>query len=312
MEKDSRPTRRSFLGTMALATVAPQYSRPHFGYLAPAANAPTVQRFYDAAPQLTNFGKRKQAFLSQAYKKVTGYQFQPLTQFMGDCVGCGITTATDYLTVTQTLQRRSSWQGKHSIVGHYVGGKELANQNPVSGGARLVWLIDFLAQYGKLLAKKYGPDDLTSWDKATYHNYRSGLTNNLKAHAKLFPLIHYNKIRSYEEARDAIASGHPVIIGSTMGVSYARRDKSGFFYPKGYTPHCMCCIGTEDQNRPSILIQNSHGSNWARGPKRYGFEPNGSAWLDADTFTHYVSEFDDSWTISMSKGYTTKRKYVLW
>ncbi len=301
--------RRLFLANVAAFAFAPNFNTDHFGWIPPTEDK--GGRFYDISG-LDNFGKDKQAFLCNAYKKVTKRNWPTRKQFRGDCASVGATTALDFVTVTQTLQRKTSWQGNHSIVAHYVGGKKLAGQNPMKEGARTEWLIKFFEEYGVLLAKKYGEDDIRQWNWDTYRAYKDGLSDNLKIKARLHPLIHRERIKSYNEARDAIAAGFPVILASKMGVSGAKKDKDGFFYPKGYDPHCMCCIGVDDKDRPSILIQNSHGPNWAPGPKRYGFEPEGSAWLDAEHFDFHVDRYNDSWTISMFRGYKVKRKYILW
>jgi hypothetical protein len=267
--------------------------------------------FYDISG-LDGFGKGKQAFLCNAYKKVTGETWQTKDQLIGDCVGMGTITAMDFLTTTQTLQRKTSWKGNHSVIAAYLGGREMAGKYPFGNGASTEWLINFLKEYGVLLKKKYGPDDISKYSMDTYYAYKRGISENLKIHAKEHPVLHAELVKSYEVARDAIAAGFPVIIASKMGISRATKDKDGFFYPRGYAAHCMCLIGVDDKERPSCLIQNSHGPNWAPGPKRYGFEPEGSAWVDAEYIDKYVGSYNDSWTISMFRGYKVKRKYVLW
>lgn len=300
--------RRSFLSLSAAFIANPKLDLNHYGYIPGSYAAPS---FYTVS-KLEGFGAKKHAFLCNAYKRITGRNWPTRDQFRGDCAGVAVTTAIDFTTITQTMQKRSCWKGNHSIVATYVGGKEHHGDDPTTDGAMINWFIKYLREYGSLLSKKYGPDNLESWDRATYKRYGNGLSNNLKLRSKLYPLMHAEKVSSYNEARDAIAAGYTPIIGSTMGVHGAKKDKNGFFYPKGYTPHAMACIGMEDKERPSILIQNSHGPTWAPGPKRYGFEPEGSAWVDADIFNKYIGQYNDSWVMSMFKGYDVKRKYILW
>lgn len=306
MDKSSQVTRRSFLGSCAVAIAAPQLPQPT-GWLPPVTRF--NRSFYDVSG-LDGFGKGKSAFLCNAYKKVTKQAWLTRDQFRGDCTSVAATTGVDFLNCTQTLQGKSSWKGRHSIVAHFVGSKILAGKSPRFDGGRTEWLVNFFKQFGVLLEKEYSEDDLRLWNSETYQRYASGLTPNLKLAAKLHPMMHAEEVNSYEETRDSIASGHPVIIGSYMGVANAKKDKNGFFYPRGKDAHCMCCIGVEDKDRPSILIQNSHGPNWAPGPKRYGFEPEGSAWVDAKHFDRYVGM--DSWTISLFKGYKVEPRYILW
>ena len=300
--------RRDFVKTMALAMFAPDFDPNYYG-LIPGNYA--GKSFYQVS-NLDGFGKNKQAFLCNAYTKVVKLPWYPINQFKGDCVGVAVTTAIDFLNVTQTIQRKTSWKGNHSIIASYVGGRDLAGKYPIGDGARTIWVLNFLKKYGVLLKKKYGVDDLSHYNAKTYLSFKRGLTDNLKIEAKKHPLLHTEKVNSYEEARDAIAAGFPVMLASNMGVKGVRKDKDGFFKPKGYNPHAMCCIGVDDKDRKSILIQNSHGANWAPGPKRYGFEPEGSAWIDAVNFSKHIKYSNDSWTMSLFKGYKVERRYVLW
>ncbi len=300
--------RRNFVKLAGSLILAPEFDYNHYGLIPGNYKG---KSFYQIS-NLDGFGKGKQAFLSNAYLKITKQPFQPITQFMGDCVEVAVTTAIDYLNVTQTLQKKTSWQGKHSIIATYIGGREMAGRSPVGDGAQTFWILKYLKKYGVLLKKLYGVDDLRHYNKATYSSFKRGLTDNLRVEAQKHPLLHSEKVRSYNEARDAIAAGYPVILSSSLGVAKVKKDKDGFFKPRGYSLHCMCCIGMDDKDRPSILIQNSHGANWAPGPKRYGFEPNGSAWIDANTFNRYISKSGDSWTMSLFKGYKVERRYILW
>ncbi len=300
--------RRKFIALSALAMFAPEFDSNYYGLI---PGTYPGKSFYQVS-NLDGFGKGKQAFLCNAYNKVVKQPWHPITQFKGDCVGVAATTAIDFLNVTQVLQKKTSWKCNHSIIASYVGGRELAGRSPIGDGARTIWVLNFLKKYGVLLKKKYGIDDLRYYNNKTYKLFKKGLTDNLKIEAQKHPLLHSEKVKSYNEARDAIAAGYPVILASNLGVANVKKDKDGFFKPKGYTSHCMCCIGVDDKTRPSILIQNSHGANWAPGPKRYGFEPEGSAWLDANYFDRYISNHNDSWTMSLFKGYKVVNRYVLW
>ncbi len=302
--------RRDFLKVATAAVIVPNfdYDPNHYG-LIPGNHK--GQGFYQVS-NLDGFGKGKTAYLCNAYTKVVKLPWYPIKQFKGDCVGVAVTTAVDFLNVTQTLQRKTSWKGNHSIIASYVGGREMAGKNPMGDGAYTIWILDYLKKYGVLLKQKYGIDDLRYYNRQAYISFKNGLTDNLKLEAQKHPLLHSEKVSSYKEARDSIAAGFPVMLASPMGVKNATKDKDGFFYPKGYAPHCTCCIGVNDKDRKSILIQNSHGPNWAPGPKRYGFEPEGSAWIDADTFDYHINYSKDSWTMSLFKGYKVERRYILW
>jgi len=131
--------------------------------------------------------------------------------------------------------------------------------------------------------------DLRGDDSARDKEFRKGVP------PELLPLAYhtiagYYKLESYEQVRDAICAGMPVVCGSSVGFGRTSdiiyRDSDGFlaqprFKFRGrYWAHAMAFIGVCDQGRRGVLCQNSWGAYWVDGPQRFGDEPLGSFWID--------------------------------
>lgn len=115
--------------------------------------------------------------------------------------------------------------------------------------------------------------------------------------------IRYTRlIRSFEEARDAIANGYPVAVGSSRGFSL-KRDDDGFAQPLGIWYHCMKFIASRDDHRPGLLCINSIGAEAHYGPKGDFDIPDGSFWIDAEICKKMFQEFLDSYALSQFEGY---------
>ena len=63
----------------------------------------------------------------------------------------------------------------------------------------------------------------------------------------------------------------------------------------------MSGIASDDTTRPGILIQNSWGPTWVKGPTRHG-QPAGSFWVDAHVIDKMCSQ-GDSFAISNFLGF---------
>jgi hypothetical protein len=134
--------------------------------------------------------------------------------------------------------------------------------------------------------------------------------------ARLHPVKDYISVDSYEECRDCIYMGSPVVVGSSQGFGEGRltRDEDGFLNPPrrvlfpSVWNHAMVIIAVSDEGRRGALILNSWGSNWVNGPMRYGDEPEGSFWVDWEIIDRMVKQ-GDSFALRGFKGYP---HYRLW
>lgn len=109
------------------------------------------------------------------------------------------------------------------------------------------------------------------------------------------------KIKTWEQLRDSIANGVPVIVGSQVGFgskSGARRNSSGMLRSRWWSrwSHAMVFCGVSDGRSKRALLLNSWGKNWISGPKWLGDEPDGSFWVSKSDAEKMLS-YNDAYAI---------------
>jgi len=164
-----------------------------------------------------------------------------------------------------------------------------------------------------LLRQQYPPYDLTPYSYETVRYWdNNGLPESLLTEAKKHPVSHYALVTSWEEVRDSVAAGKPVIFCAMIGADDDRRDEDGFIKPRGTWPHCWCIAGVQDGKRPGACLINSHGPLFGKGPKTHG-QPDGSVWIDAKYIDNAVKKERDSFAISNYKGFEAPEEdYIIW
>ncbi|MGB0890443.1 MAG: hypothetical protein ACPGWS_09185, partial [Solirubrobacterales bacterium] len=143
---------------------------------------------------------------------------------------------------------------------------------------------------GYAVRAKYDATDLSRYDGRKAIRWgATGIPRPLREVLREHLVLKITSIRSVEDARDAIASGFPLFVGSNVGFS-SRRDRYGFSQPRGTWYHAMAWIATAPlsaltddsvSDEPCFLIQNSWGT-WNGGPKGKFEIPDGSFWVRAD------------------------------
>ncbi len=259
---------------------------------------------------LYGFGKDKVSCLWKSWAKATGSEFVPRKQRHADCVAFASATCLDLLTTIQMCQGNGVFIKKSATDPIYSGGRNNIVHPRVNYGMRGGWAIRYLETYGNLLEQKYGKYDFTIYSEQTCIALdRQPLPESLLTYASQHPLLDSSALSSWEEIRDAVAAGYPVLFCSPMGLENSNRDRQGFVIPKGTWYHAMVIAAVNDGRRPGGCFINSHGSNWASGPKTYG-QPDGSVWVDAKYIDKYVME---AYAFSSYKGFPKpERDYILW
>lgn len=277
----------------AVSTVLTQLPRPYF---------------MDAAAPIEGSGKGKVALLYKALRTVRGNDLIQ-TQAIGDCVSHGWAKCVSVLMAVEILLRGEPEEyladpATEPIYGGSrveVGGGRLRGDGSIGA-----WAAKWVSERGGvLLRKRYGDIDLTTYSGALARNWGArGVPDELEPTAREHPVRTTSLIRTYDEARDALANGYPIPVCSNQGFRSVR-DSDGFCRPSGSWPHCMAVIGLDDaHSRPGVLIDNSWGASWVSGPKRHD-QPDGSFWCDADVFERMLSGHD-SFAISSFEGYPAK------
>jgi hypothetical protein len=269
--------------------------------------------FYTAAQPIKDTGAGKIILLTKFLEQQLSGRFPIHTQTIGDCVSHGWGLGVDILSATQIQAGAAeSFPGESATEIVYAGsrveiGKGKCGSEDGSVGA---WAAQFVTEYGTLIRNKYGKLDLTVYDGQTAKKLgapRAGVPDPLEPLCREHPIKTTSLVRSYKEARDAIANGYPVPVCSTVGfespsASRIQRDQDGFGRRAGSWPHCMLFCGVDDAfKRPGLLCVNSWGIRWITGPRRHD-QPEGSFWVDADVVDIMLRE-GDSFAISGYLGY---------
>ncbi len=272
--------------------------------------------------EIRGTGKGKQALLWKCFEEVTGGPLIPHFQEIGDCVGQSYGLGVDILTAVQISLRKSPqrWVAKAATEIIYAGGRiEIGTQQYGRrwGGDGLtgVCAAEFVKKYGVLLRQKYldGKYNFTRYSGELAQKLgRLGVPDELEPLCKLHPVGWTALVQSWEEARDCLYNGYPVVLCSSQGFrTRFGRDKDGFLSPSRYPwYHSMLLAGMDDEStRPGGLIINSWGSDWVSGPKRLG-QPEGSFWADAAVINRMCQQ-GDTIALSCYAGYP-RQDYSLW
>ena len=261
-------------------------------------------------------GRGRRVLLYKFLEKALGV-VNPHTQSIGDCVGQGYAMGVDCLMATQIFGRglAERFEAKCSSESIYGGSKyEIAYLKHGStallqgDGSIGLYAAEFLRDYGFLVRKKYPWVDLTDYSPSLAREWgRHGIPDEIEPTIKEHPVKSIALVRSYNECRDAISNGYPVMFCSSFGFDPAGapnngfRDSMGFLRTSGEWWHCMAGIGVDDTVRPGVLIINSWGKEWLSGPKRLD-QPEGSFWVDAETIDGMCA-MGDTFSISHLVGF---------
>lgn len=234
-----------------------------------------VRRFWDALPAQKGASRGKTVMLHQAFHKVVGADQEYRNQTIGNCVGRGGARCGDLL---QCLQ--GNWQAYTLSAGVYGGarveiGRDEKGSSIRGDGAVVAYAVECMTEIGALLAIKYSDQ----WDFTGRHDDdkldkewgKRGIPDELEP--KCIKVEKWYVIESGEEAMDAIASGMPVVFGTSLahwgrGLP-AKRDAKGFLKLTGTTAHCWICTGSIDDGKTTALVfdNRSWGNEWCVGPE---------------------------------------------
>lgn len=281
--------------------------------------------FAQQAPKIIGSGKGRIVLLYKYLEKALGGEIIPHTQYdpetkrgVGDCVGQAYGMAVDILGATQIYGtgKNERWVAKASTEAIYAGSRYEIGVNEhgarkllLADGTNGIYTCEFLQSYGVLVRKKYGDIDLTEYSVDRAKDWgKNGVPDELESIAKQHPVRSYALVRNYEDVRDSIANGYPVVFCSSLGFEECKqcnpgglRDAEGFLKQCGTWFHAFAGIGMDDTDRPGVLAINSWGSHWSGGPKRHK-QPDGSFWIEAQD-VDALCESNDSFAISNFVGF---------
>lgn len=263
--------------------------------------------FGAAAAPLKDSGKGKTVLLHLLVAKVLGAFLPSHLQTIGDCVSHGTGKAVDVVKCVEIASgEEEEFVAETATEPIYAYSRvEVGKgQRGTSDGSVGAWGMEAI-KAGTLLRRKYDSVDLTTYNGQLAKKWgkpKAGVPDDLEPTMREHPIQTASLVTTYEEVRDAIANGYPVVVCSNQGFT-TTRDKDGFAGPSGSWAHCMYLLAVDDAfKRPGCLCDNSWGDDWITGPKRLE-QPNGSFWIDAQIIHAMVSRNQDSYAISGYQGF---------
>lgn len=291
-----------------------------FGWI-PNVRRSLIPSFSQRSPRtVKGSGAGRRVRLSSFLQRATGKSIVPHHQQLGDCIGHSFGLAVDTLAATRIFLRGHAEQfkaktstevlyaGSRYEIGYQKHGITSALRGEGSVGS---WCAEFIRDYGTLLRGKYNPYDLTQYNAQLAKQWgKTGVPDGLESLIKQHPVRSYSLCTNYEECRDAIANGYPVIFCSGVGFNSCRkhnpngRDKQGFLVPCGKWFHAMAALDVDDKSaRKSITLYQSWGPDWLNGAyTEVEGLPKWAFKIDVDT-VNKMCDFGDTIAISNYLGH---------
>lgn len=255
-------------------------------------------------------GKGEIVLLYKNVEKVVG-KFETFLQTAPDCVSNSSAQAINVLACTEIIHGDLEiWQESCATEPIYGNSRILVGRGQLGtgGGSINAWACEAMQKYGFNVRKKYGPGDL---DLTVYSGKKAELFGNrgtpkeLLEASKIYVVKNFTQVKRYEEARDAICSGYPVIVASNVGFNNVR-DKNGCLRRQGSWAHSMLFCGVDDSKDPALFCQNSWGPGWVSGSKRFESDPEGGFWVRAND-ANIMLAANDSFALSALNGFPVRK-----
>lgn len=275
-----------------------------------------VRLFSEVAPELEDTGRGRTVKLYEAVRQIWAKDPDPGPQEWGDCVGWAYAGAVDVLACVEIVAGGTeafTWQQRTSSETIYAFARVEGGTNDGSygKGASTVRASKAVQKFGTLSrARVTQYDSGQEYDGGRAREWGArGVPDTLEPEARQHRVLSVARVRTFREARDAIANGYPVVIGSSQGFR-TTRDDEGFALKQGSWSHAMKFIGARDDQRPGLLCMNSWGENNPRGPKGEHDIPKGCFWVDDEVCTKML-QTGAGYAISNFEGYPRRVEQLL-
>jgi hypothetical protein len=169
------------------------------------------------------------------------------------------------------------------------------------------WAATFVRDWGVLNRGVFGSIDLRQYSANRCREWgKSGVPDELEPIAKVHPVKQITRVRTWLEAKKALAAGYGIALCSDQGFSM-ERNANGVAGPKGTWQHCMCLcgygvIGGKEHGR----IDNSWGPTAHTGPTGLGNPGTEGFWAEAKVVDYMLGK-GDCWIFSNVDGFPVKR-----
>jgi hypothetical protein len=225
---------------------------------------------------------------------------------IGSCVGNGTGTAIDRTLATQIVVANGSPDEYRMASAEviYGGSRVQIGGGKIRGdGSVGAWAAQFAQKFGYAGQEQVAGYNLTNYSVSTCREFGArGVPAKLLEACKEHLIQDITEVRSWQEAKKALASGYGIAVCSNQGFS-TQRDANGVCRPQGQWNHCMCLDGyTVIGGKEYGHIENSWGPKSASGPVGPGDPPTSGFWADSGTIGRMLGQ-NDSWAFSTVKGW---------
>lgn len=293
-----------------------------------ARGMPTQQFAQTPAGRVAAGDLPKYVYLWKLEEKLTG---QPTPLFdqnpTGSCVAHGTNRAIERTLAAEIAARRGGREEFTHFAEEvtYAGSRVEINggRAPFRGDGSLnAWAAKFVTdqRYGMVPKAVHGRYDLREYDPTRCRAWGgTGVPDDLEAVARKFPVRDAVRIRSWEEAKRALANGNGIAVASGQGFT-AKRDARGVAAARGSWQHSMCLDGYHVDEGTGLEfghIENSWsnlpdqsgrrtGTPYHSGPTGWGNPTTAGFWADAPIIDRMLRE-GDSWAFSGAVGFPAKK-----
>jgi hypothetical protein len=251
-----------------------------------------------------------EVFLWKAWEKIRGVPFPSRNQGqVGSCVSFGTACAIEITTACEIAQ--GELEESRDLVQEiiYAGSRvEIGKGRFSSDGSIGAWAADYVKSYGVLSRGIYKTYDLTKYSETRCRAWgapKAGVPDDLEPEIRQFPVRGITLVKTWAEAKSALAQGHGIAVCSNQGFRLSR-DKLGFATASGNWGHCMAIIGYQTVGREGGFIMNSWGPDSMTGPVGAGNPPVGGFWADSAVIGKMLAA-GDSWAFSSVDGFPSKK-----
>ncbi len=182
------------------------------------------------------------------------------------------------------------------------------------GGGRIrgdgsvgAWAAQFVQKYGIVSRDKHGKYDLSTYDPARARSWgQSGVPEDLEHVAREHPVKDITQIKSWADAKRALAQGYAIAVCSSQGFSM-QRDTRGVATAQGRWEHCMCIDGYHlDGTSEFGHIENSWGPSAHTGPVGWGNPSTAGFWAKSSVIDAMLKS-GEGWTFAGVKGFPARK-----
>lgn len=255
----------------------------------------------------------KAVYLWHAYKQLTGRNPPEKNQNpVGSCVSFGTNNAIERTMAVQIAMKKLHEEFKFICEEvTYAGSRVEVGGGRIGGdGSVGAWAAKFVKDWGVVAREKVlnGKYDLSKYDPTRCRDWgKRGVPDDLEPLAREHSVHEITQVKSWEEAKRALANGYGIAICSNQGFTM-QRDARGIARASGSWAHCMCLDGyhVDSDGKEYGHIENSWGATAHTGPVGWGDPSPAGFWADSATIDRMV-KYDDSWAFSAVKGFPKQR-----